>query len=383
MFYKIILYFLILVSLSWGVLFSGPSTTAGGVQFDEPWLEVRNSAGTATLFAIDKDGDLFMDNSSITINLETDPVAAGSNNFIIRSSGGTDLFLVNESNLYIKGTLTENATVPSEDGNDWVFKNTAGTNVAFIDGSTGNLSIAGDASYLHTLTLTNDGNGTTTPASSKQAVDGVATSILAAATGYYRFTSWTETVNADSVTIADATKKSTTATLIGNATIQANFEAVPSADVINDFNDGTNSATETSPDDESMTISGFSGSSHWSTEYWFYTYTTSSYIEMDIQTIEGQDDLVFNMRRLNSKGDLSLIDISFYDGSWSAAVNLDDDGGDPLSSSYGTLSGSNSDITIPLSAFSITDFAEVTKIRIDIDNSSESEFVIGNIEANH
>ncbi len=74
-----------------------------------------------------------------------------------------------------------------------------------------------------TLTVTNDGNGTTSPTGSISVVSGVARSIYATPNGGYRFNNWTVTTG--SATFADATLYSTTATITADATIRANFTA--------------------------------------------------------------------------------------------------------------------------------------------------------------
>ncbi|MBN1578831.1 MAG: hypothetical protein JW913_19885 [Chitinispirillaceae bacterium] len=74
----------------------------------------------------------------------------------------------------------------------------------------------------YTLTVTNDGNGTTNPSGTVTVTHGVAQSISATAASGYQFSSWT--VTSGTATIVDPSSASTTVTLTGgNATIRANF----------------------------------------------------------------------------------------------------------------------------------------------------------------
>jgi VWFA-related protein len=72
-----------------------------------------------------------------------------------------------------------------------------------------------------TLTVTNNGNGTTSPTGSVAVASGVAQTITATPAAGYRFDNWT--VTSGSATIANAATYSTTVTVTGNATIRANF----------------------------------------------------------------------------------------------------------------------------------------------------------------
>ncbi len=74
-----------------------------------------------------------------------------------------------------------------------------------------------------TLSVLNDGHGTTSPTGNTAVVAGVAQSISATPSIGYKFNNWT--IPSGSATIANSTSYSTTVTLNGNATIQANFSA--------------------------------------------------------------------------------------------------------------------------------------------------------------
>jgi len=79
---------------------------------------------------------------------------------------------------------------------------------------------------FRTLTITNDGHGTTTPASNASVGDGLAYSINATPSPGYVFDHWAATVNASHVTFDNANNAATTVTVTGgDATIQAAFKA--------------------------------------------------------------------------------------------------------------------------------------------------------------
>lgn len=75
--------------------------------------------------------------------------------------------------------------------------------------------------YTYTLTVSNSGNGSTTPSGATTVNYGAATPIAAVPSTGYHFTNWTRSSTA--ATIADSTAASTTAALTGNATVTANF----------------------------------------------------------------------------------------------------------------------------------------------------------------
>jgi Carbohydrate binding module (family 35)/Divergent InlB B-repeat domain len=81
----------------------------------------------------------------------------------------------------------------------------------------------------HTLTMTNDGRGTTSPTGAVTVNSGVATPITATATSGNQFQNWTVTSGA--ATIASPTSASTSVTLTGNATIRANFTTINTGSV--------------------------------------------------------------------------------------------------------------------------------------------------------
>ncbi len=94
-----------------------------------------------------------------------------------------------------------------------------------------------------TLTLVNDGHGATTPASTASGSYGVPISILAAAAGGYSFSSWT-VINGTAV-VGNETQANTTVTLTTNATIQANFTAIPVRLTLTNDGNGTTTPANT------------------------------------------------------------------------------------------------------------------------------------------
>jgi hypothetical protein len=75
----------------------------------------------------------------------------------------------------------------------------------------------------YTLTMANDGNGSTNPATSATVAYGSSTSIAATPSTGYQFSNWIITTAAGTATITNTSSASTTVTLYNNATIKANF----------------------------------------------------------------------------------------------------------------------------------------------------------------
>jgi hypothetical protein len=94
----------------------------------------------------------------------------------------------------------------------------------------------------YTLTIANDGNGTTTPAGSVTVNAGTATAISASAAPGYVFRNWS--VTSGTVSFTDSLSASTTVTLnSGDATVRANFTA--STYTLTMTNDGNGNTTPT------------------------------------------------------------------------------------------------------------------------------------------
>lgn len=75
----------------------------------------------------------------------------------------------------------------------------------------------------YTLTITDDGNGSTVPSGANNVAQGAGTAIAATADAHYHFIDWTVTVGSGA-TFADANDATTACTLLtGNATVLANF----------------------------------------------------------------------------------------------------------------------------------------------------------------
>ncbi len=95
----------------------------------------------------------------------------------------------------------------------------------------------------YTLTVSNDGNGTTVPSGASVQTKGAAASIAATSGTGYNFLNWT--VTSGSATLADANSASTTAMASADATVRANFAIKTYALTYNAGANGT--VTGTSP----------------------------------------------------------------------------------------------------------------------------------------
>jgi hypothetical protein len=94
-----------------------------------------------------------------------------------------------------------------------------------------------------TLTLTNDGHGATTPASTASGSYGVPITISAAASDGYSFSGWTKTTG--SAVFGNEAQENTTVTLTTNATIRANFTAIPVTLTLTNDGHGTTTPAST------------------------------------------------------------------------------------------------------------------------------------------
>lgn len=94
------------------------------------------------------------------------------------------------------------------------------------------------ATQTYTLTMTNDGNGTTTPSGTITVEHGVATTIAATPASGYQFVNWT--ITSGTASIAAPSSATTTVTLSsGNATLQANFSQQMDVLTISNNGNGT------------------------------------------------------------------------------------------------------------------------------------------------
>ncbi|MGL1904382.1 MAG: LamG domain-containing protein, partial [Fibrobacterales bacterium] len=119
--------------------------SVNGVQFNMPWYEIKNVAGDATIFLIDKDGDMYLDADAIAVSSAiTGPFA----NSLIIQDAGDEIFVINATNAYFSGKVYPNfATLPTMDGDDMVIQNVAGTPVAIFDGDDNSLYLSGNATH--------------------------------------------------------------------------------------------------------------------------------------------------------------------------------------------------------------------------------------------
>jgi hypothetical protein len=96
--------------------------------------------------------------------------------------------------------------------------------------TSGNATVQANFSPIavtYSLTMTNDGRGTTSPSGTLTVNSGAATPIAATAASGNQFLNWT--VTAGTAAFGSATAASTTVTLTGNATIRANFSVTTPA----------------------------------------------------------------------------------------------------------------------------------------------------------
>ncbi|MGL1888894.1 MAG: DUF5010 C-terminal domain-containing protein [Reichenbachiella sp.] len=119
--------------------------TINGVTFNQPWYEVKNEVGDATIFLIDTNGDMYVDADSINVSSTiTGPFV----NSLIIQDVTDEIFVINAAHAYFSGKIYPNyASLPAMNGNDMVIQNGAGTPVAIFDGDDNSLYLAGDATY--------------------------------------------------------------------------------------------------------------------------------------------------------------------------------------------------------------------------------------------
>jgi uncharacterized repeat protein (TIGR02543 family) len=199
-----------------GYVFSSWTVTTGTAT-------VANPASAATTVTLSTDATIKASFSPITYlltisndgNGTTNPISPATVNYGV----ATDISATPATGYqFVSWTVTTgavNATI--------VNANSASTKVTL----TGNATIKANFTALPlTLTMSNDGNGTTTPTSSATAYYGVATDISASPATGYQFASWTVTTGAGNATLVNANSASTKVSLTGNATIKANFTAL-------------------------------------------------------------------------------------------------------------------------------------------------------------
>lgn len=97
----------------------------------------------------------------------------------------------------------------------------ANTTVTLTNGTAAIQANFTPINVTYSLTMTNDGHGTTSPTGTVTVNSGAATPIAATPASGYQFLNWT--VAAGAATFASATSASTTVTLVNNAAIRANF----------------------------------------------------------------------------------------------------------------------------------------------------------------
>ncbi|MBN1601843.1 MAG: hypothetical protein JW915_09550 [Chitinispirillaceae bacterium] len=160
-----------------------------------PWT---GEAQTYTLTVSNDGNGTTTPSGNVTVNAgsATSIAATAATNYVFRS------WSVTSGTASIADSLSENTTVTLNSGNASVRANFA--------------------LRTYTLTMSNDGNGTTNPAGAVTVNHGTATTITATPSSGYVFRSWS--VASGIATITDTLAASTTVTLnSGNATLRANF----------------------------------------------------------------------------------------------------------------------------------------------------------------
>lgn len=177
--------------------------------------------------------------TTVTLNSGNATVMA---NFILKSyqlsvtagSGGTRTAPASSPIMVNHGAATPIAATPNS---GFVFANwtviggtaaianptAASTNVTLTNGNASIQANFTAVAVTYTLTMSNDGHGSTSPSGALTVNSGAATPISATAASGYQFANWT--VTAGAATFGSATSASTTVTLTNNATIRANFTA--------------------------------------------------------------------------------------------------------------------------------------------------------------
>jgi uncharacterized protein involved in tellurium resistance len=180
---------------------------------------------------------------SFTVNMAN----AGSATITLRYSAGNGTST--NTGFYVNGTKIKNITCnTTSNWNTWanevetVTLNAGNNTIAYKAETSSNTSINLDyisvAAVTYSLTMTNDGHGTTSPTGTITVNSGAATSISATAASNYRFVNWT--VTSGTATIASSSSASTTVTLTsGNSTIRANFTAITYSLAVNYSGTGT------------------------------------------------------------------------------------------------------------------------------------------------
>lgn len=177
--------------------------------------------------------DGFYNSTSAQVSFVISGATAGSTSLTIRYSAGNGTST--SAGLYVNGTKIKNITCNGTSNWDtWANQVEtvtllAGNNTIALKAEVSStscinidyISVQGPETY--TLTMANDGHGTTTPAGSVSVGSGVATSIAATPASGYVFANWT--VTSGTATIANPSSASTTVTLSSNATVRANFTA--------------------------------------------------------------------------------------------------------------------------------------------------------------
>ena len=194
-------------------------------------IVIFGDAASANTTATVTDG-----NATIRANFGANSAVQYSLNVGSDGNGSTNPFGVVTVNNGVNATVTAIPNTGYQFGN-WTKIAGTGT-VVFENPNSANTSVtvlSGDATIQanfipvnqniqYTLTVINDGNGTTTPSNTVTVNHGAITNISAYSHAGYQFTNWTQTAGTGTVVFGDSNSANTTVVVTGgDATIQANF----------------------------------------------------------------------------------------------------------------------------------------------------------------
>ncbi len=112
-----------------------------GVWIDQPKFEVKTSGGNEVV-EVDKDGDAWFKCSSLSHSV---PPTGMSNTFYVKVDSSYK-YAFNNNDCYVPGSINQEASVPSPDGNDFAIKTSGGTYVGLFNDA-GNIYVKGYAAY--------------------------------------------------------------------------------------------------------------------------------------------------------------------------------------------------------------------------------------------
>ncbi|MBI4832771.1 MAG: InlB B-repeat-containing protein, partial [Candidatus Lindowbacteria bacterium] len=183
--------------------------------FNTATVTVANTSLASTTATLSDDAIVIASFSPNILTMAVSPVGSGSTSPSIGtvSQAGSVAITATPAAFYhfVNWTTTANASL--------VDSNSVSTTATITGDATVTANFALDT-YVMTLAVSPTNSGTTSPVSTGAGTHGVPTAISATPSTGYHFVNWTTTANA---AVADAANASTTATLVGVATVTANF----------------------------------------------------------------------------------------------------------------------------------------------------------------